>query len=259
MIDLGEVWRYRELLYFFIWRDVKVRYKQTAVGVMWVLIRPILSVAIFTVVFGKLVKVPSDGLPYPVFVLAAMMPWTFFSTAIATGTSSLVGSANLITKVYFPRVTIPIASVLSALFDVVITFVLVLALMAWYGKVPPLSAVVTVPALFLLTFVIALAASLWLGALNVTWRDVGNAVPFLLQIWMYATPIVYPLSLVPEKWRWAVAINPMAGVIEAFRSALLGRPWDPASLVSASVLGVIALFGGLLYFRHSERTFADTV
>ncbi len=259
MIDLREVWRYRDLLYFFVWRDVKVRYKQTLAGVLWVLIRPILSVVIFTVVFGKLVKVPSDGLPYPVFVLAAMVPWTFFTSAIATGTNSLVGSADLLTKVYFPRVIIPIVSVLSALVDIAISFVLVIALMAWYGKAPPLSAVVTLPVLFLLTFAVALAGSLWLGALNVRWRDVGNAVPFLLQVWMYATPIVYPLSLVPAKWRWVVAINPMAGVIEAFRSALFGRPWEKTSLLFASATALVALLGGLLYFRNAERTFADTV
>jgi lipopolysaccharide transport system permease protein len=259
MVDLAEFWRYRVLLYFFVWRDVKVRYKQTAVGVLWVLIRPLLSVLVFTVVFGKLVKVPSDGLPYPIFVLAAMVPWTFFSTAVSTGTNSLVSSAPLITKVYFPRLTVPVSAVLSALFDVAISFILILALMAWYGKTPPLTSLLSIPLLFVLTFIVSLGVSLWLGALNVKWRDVGNAVPFLVQVWMYATPIVYPLSLVPAKWRWVAAINPMTGVTEGFRSALFGRPWDVGSLVFATAVGLVSVASGLVYFRWSERTFADTV
>jgi len=259
MTDVRELWRYRDLLYFLVWRDVKVRYKQTVVGVLWVLIRPVLSVAIFTVVFGQLVKVPSDGLPYPVFVLAAMVPWTFFSTAMTTATASLVGNANLITKVYFPRVVIPVAAVISALFDIAISFSLILGLMGWYGRVPPISAVLTVPALFLLTFFVALGISLWLGALNVTWRDVGNVIPFLVQVWMYATPIVYPLSLVPPKWRWIVSINPMTGVTEGFRSALFGRPWDIPSLAFSMAAAALTILTGLVYFRSAERTFADTV
>ncbi len=258
-LDLPEIWRYRGLLFFLVWRDVKVRYKQTVVGVLWVLLRPLLSVLIFTVVFGKLAKIPSDGLPYPVFVLAAMVPWTFFSTALTAGTNSLVGSAHLITKVYFPRLVIPISSVLSALVDIGVSFVLVLGLMGWYGKVPPASALITIPALFVLTFVIALGIGLWLGALNVQYRDVGNAVPFLVQIWMYATPIVYPLSLVPERWRWAAALNPVAGVAEGFRSALFGRPWDVASLALATAVGIGSLVTGVFYFRRTERTFADMV
>jgi lipopolysaccharide transport system permease protein len=259
MPDLAEVWRYRELLYFFVWRDVKVRYKQTAIGVLWVLIRPLLSVAVFAVVFGRLVKVPSDGLPYPVFVLAAMVPWTFFSVALSSGANSLVGNASLITKIYFPRLVIPISSVISALVDIAVSFVLVLALMAWYGQVPPLSALLTVPAVFLLTFTVALGVSLWLGALNVRWRDVGNALPFLAQVWMYATPIVYPLSVVPPQWRWVAALNPMTGVVEAFRSALFRRPWEGTSLLFAIGFATFSIVGGLIYFRSSERTFADMV
>jgi len=259
MPDLAEVWRYRELLYFFVWRDVKVRYKQTAIGVLWVFIRPLLSVAIFAVVFGRLVKVPSDGLPYPVFVLAAMVPWTFFSVALSAGASSLVGNASLITKIYFPRLVIPISTVISALVDIAVSFLLVLAMMAWYGQVPPLSALVTVPAVFVLTFTVALGVSLWLGALNVRWRDVGNALPFLAQVWMYATPVVYPLSVVPAQWRWVAALNPMTGVVEAFRSALFRRPWEVTSLLFAVVFASFSIVGGLIYFRSSERTFADMV
>ncbi len=258
-LNLAEVWRYRELLYFLVWRDVKVRYKQTILGVLWVVLRPLLTVTIFSVVFGRLARIPSDELPYPVFVLAAMVPWTFFSGALSAGTTSLVGSSHLITKVFFPRVIIPLASVLSTLVEVGINSVLVLALMAWYGGLPPASALVTVPALFLVTLVISLGTGLWLGALNVTYRDVGNAVPFLVQVWMYATPVVYPLSLVPERWRWVASLNPMAGVTEGFRSALFGRPWDFQSLNVAIGFGVVMLTSGLFYFRRAERTFADTV
>jgi len=258
-VDLGEVWQYRELLYFFVWRDVKVRYKQTVFGVLWVIIRPVLSVAIFSVVFGHFAKIPSEGLPYPVFVLAAMIPWNFFSTALASGSGSLVGNANLITKVYFPRLVIPFASVVSSAFDVLISSLLVLVLMAWYGTVPPLSAVVTVPILFVITILLAIGISLWLGALNVAYRDVGNAIPFLLQIWMYVTPVVYPVSIIPPRWRWIILINPMAGVVDGFRSALFGRPWDPPSLLTSVVAAAILTGSGLLYFRASERTFADSV
>jgi lipopolysaccharide transport system permease protein len=258
-VDLAELWRYRELLFFFVWRDVKVRYKQTLLGVIWVLIRPILSVILFTLIFGKLAKMPSDGLPYPVFVLAAMIPWNFFAGALASGSNSVQSNAHLITKVYFPRIVIPTASVFSGFVDVVITFALVIVLMLWYGIVPPVEAVITVPFLFLVTIVVALGMSFWLGALNVAYRDVGNAVPFLLQIWLYATPVVYPLSRVPEKWRWIVVLNPMTGVVEAFRGALFGRPWPAIPLALTCGLGLILLITGVFYFRRVENTFADTV
>lgn len=258
-LDLKDAWRHRELLYFFAWRDVKVRYKQTALGVLWVLIRPVLTVIMLSLVFGKLVRVPSDGIPYPLFVLAAMIPWNFFSGAVATASLSLVGNAHLITKVYFPRLLIPFGSVLSSLLDVAIASILILALMGWYGSVPPLSALVTIPLLVVLTAVVALAISLCLGALNVTYRDVGNAVPFLLQIWMWATPVVYPLSLVPPRWRWVVSLNPMSGIVEAFRSALFGRPLAWFSFSLSCVFAVTVLVAGLFYFRRAERTFADTV
>lgn len=258
-VDPGEVWRYRELLYFLVWRDVKVRYKQTLLGVAWVALRPLLTVAILSVVFGRLARMPSDGLPYPVFVLAGMVPWNFFAGAVAAGTSSLVGSANLITKVYFPRLVIPLASVLSTFVDVAIHCALVLALMVWYGVAPPPGALLTVPALFVLAFGISVGTGLWLGALNVAYRDVGNAVPFLVQVWMYATPVVYPLSLVPERWRWLARLNPMTGVTEGFRSALFGRAWDLPSLALAAGLSSVLVFSGLFYFRSAERTFADTV
>lgn len=258
-LDVSEVWRFRELLLFLVWRDVKVRYKQAALGVLWVVLRPLMTVLVFSVVFGRLARIPSDGLPYPVFVLAAMVPWNLFSGALTAGTTSLVGSAHLITKVYFPRVVIPLAAVAATLVDIVINFLLVLALMAWYGKTPPASAAATIPALFVLALVISVGVGLWLGALNVTYRDVGNAVPFLVQVWMYATPIVYPLSLVPERWRWVASLNPMAGVTEGFRSGLFGLRWDLGSLGFSALFGILVLVSGLFYFRRAERTFADTV
>jgi len=258
-LNLRDVWRYRELLLFFVWRDIKVRYKQTVLGVMWVLIRPVLSVLMFSVVFGRLAKLPSEGIPYPLFVLAAMIPWNFFAGAVGAASMSLVGNSQLITKVYFPRLVIPIATVLTNLFDMAVSFLLLGALMAWYGFVPGAAAIITVPAIFLLTALIALAISLWLGALNVTYRDVGNTIPFLLQIWMYATPVVYALTLIPVRWRWLASLNPMTGIVEACRSFLLGTPLDGRSLLVSVVLGSFTLFGGLFYFRRAERTFADTV
>jgi lipopolysaccharide transport system permease protein len=258
-LNLREVWAYRELLYFFVWRDIKVRYKQTFLGITWVLIRPILSVAIFSIIFGKLARIPSEELPYPLFVLAGTIPWTYFSGALSAGSSSLVANAHMITKVYFPRLVIPLASITACLVDVAISFVLILGLMGWYGRTPPLSAIWTVPLLFLLTAAVSLGASLWLGALNVTYRDVGNAVPFLLQIWMYATPIVYPLSLIPAEWRWVASINPLVGIVDGFRSALFSRPWNFESLSLSVAFGIVLLLSGLFFFRASERDFADSV
>lgn len=258
-LNLREVWAYRELLYFFVWRDIKVRYKQTFLGIAWVLIRPILSVAIFSVVFGRLARIPSDDLPYPMFVLAGTIPWSFFAGALSAGSYSLVSNAHMITKVYFPRLVIPLATIVASLVDVAISFLLILGLMAWYGRIPPLSALWAIPLLFLLTVTAALGTSLWLGALNVMYRDVGNAIPFLLQIWMYATPIVYPLSLIPAEWRWVAAVNPMVGIVEGFRSALFRRPWDFPSLALSIAFAVLLLITGLFYFRASERSFADSV
>ena len=258
-LNLREVWEYRELLYFFVWRDVKVRYKQTFLGIAWVLIRPILSVAVFSIIFGKLARLPSDELPYPLFVLAGTIPWTYFSGALSAGSSSIVANSHMITKVYFPRLVIPLASIMACLVDVAISFLLILGMMAWYGITPPLSAIWVLPLLFLLTAVVSLGTSLWLGALNVTYRDVGNAVPFLLQIWMYATPIVYPLSLIPAKWQWVASINPLVGIVDGFRSALFRRPWNFESLALSVAFGIVLLVSGLFFFRASERDFADSV
>jgi lipopolysaccharide transport system permease protein len=258
-LNLGEVWRYRELLYFLVWRDLKLRVRQTVLGVAWIVLRPVLSMLMFTAVFGKLAKIPSEGLPYPIFVLAAMMPWNFFSTALASSTTSLVGSAHLISKVYFPRLIIPLASIASSFVDIAISFVLVVSLMAFYGRVPPISAAVTIPLLFGLVFLVSLGASLWLGALNVKYRDVGNAIPYFVQIWMYATPVVYPLSLVPEKYRVLMMLNPLTGVVEGFRAAIFGTPLSRAAIAVSIVAALLSVGTGLFFFRSRERSFADTI
>lgn len=259
LLDFAELWRYRELLYFLVWRDVKLRFKQTALGVAWIVIRPLLSVAIFVVVFGRLARMPSDGVPYATFTMIAVVPWTYFASALGAATQSLVANPNLITKVYVPRVLLPLASVVSNLVEVAITLVLTLAVVWWDGIVPAAAALWAVPLLLLLTSVFALGCGLWLGALNVRFRDVGNAVPFLLQVWMYATPVVYPLSLVPERWRWVAAINPMAAIVDALRSAVLGKSLDAGLLAEAVVVSAVVLVTGLAFFRSVERSFADTV
>ncbi|MCL4806238.1 MAG: ABC transporter permease [Thermoanaerobaculia bacterium] len=258
-LDLAEFWRYHELLYFIVWRDLKMRFKQTVLGVVWVVLKPLLPAVMMTLVFGKLARVPSDGLPYAVFIFAAMIPWNYFSGATSGGTLALVGNAHLICKVYFPRLIIPVSVVLSGLVDVMISLCLLGVLMAWYGQVPPLAALWGVPLLLLLTMAIALGVGLWLGSLNVRYRDIGNAVPFLLQVWMYATPVIYPLSLVPERFRPFLLLNPMVGVTEGFRSAIFGRPWSLDALAASVAIALVLLGGGLFFFRSSERTFADTV
>lgn len=258
-VHFAEVWRYRELLYFLVWRDLKVRFKQTAVGVLWLLLRPTLSMIALTIVFWKLAKMPSDGVPYPVFVVVGTLGWSYFSTAVANGTSSLVGNSHLITKVYFPRIVIPSSTVISCLAETVASFCLLLALMAWYGIWPPLSSLVIVPLLLLLLMAMSLGFSLWLGALNVRWRDVGSLVPFLLQLWMYGTPVVYPLSVLPEKWRWIAMANPLCGVIEALRAALLARPWPWKPLAWSALAAAVVLLTGMMFFHQAERDFADTV
>lgn len=258
-VDLLELWKYRELLYFLVWRDLTLRFKQTALGVLWLALRPLITMVLFTVIFARMAKIPSDGVPYPVFVLLGMIPWNFFSAAVTAGTTSLVGSASLITKVYFPRLIVPAAATVSGIAEVVISFVLALCLMVYYGQRPPMTALLTVPVLFVVCYLTALGVSLFLGALNVRFRDVGNAVPFLLQVWMYATPIVYPMSLVPERYRWIAELNPMTGITEGFRSALLGSPWDTRALAYSLVVGLGCLVAGVLYFRSDERTFADNV
>ncbi len=258
-LKLRDLWEYRELLYFLVWRDVKVRYKQTALGAAWAVLQPVLTMLVFSVFFGRLAKVPSDGIPYPVFAFAALLPWQLFAYALAESGNSLVSNQNLITKVYFPRLVIPISAVLAGLVDFAIAFVVLLVLMLYYGIVPS-RAIVLLPLFLLLAVVTALSVGLWLSALNVKYRDVRYTIPFLMQFWLFATPVAYPASLVPERWRPLYGLNPMAGVVEGFRWALLGKSHAPGPLLWVSVAVVILmLLGGLQYFRQTERTFADIV
>jgi lipopolysaccharide transport system permease protein len=258
-LNLNEVWAYRELLYFLIWRDVKVRYKQTVFGAAWAILQPVMTMVVFSVFFGGLAKMPSDGVPYPVFALAALLPWQLFSHALTASANSLVGNQSLITKVYFPRLVIPIASVLAGLVDFAIAFAVLVALLWYYGIVPSL-AMSLLPLFLLLTIATALSVGLWLSSLNVKYRDVRYTIPFLTQFWLFATPVAYPSSLVPEQWRPLLGLNPMAGVVEGFRWALLGKTDGPGQLLAVSVVAVaVLLIGGLIYFRQTETIFADFV
>ncbi len=258
-LKLTEVWEYRELLYFLIWRDVKVRYKQTALGVAWAVIQPLMTMIVFSIFFGKLGKMASDGVPYPIFSFAALVPWTLFATGLTQGTNSLIGSSNLIKKVYFPRLIIPTATVLAGLVDFFVAFGVLLILMAGYGILPTLN-LLWLPAFLLLTLVTSLGISLWLSAINVEYRDIKYVVPFLTQIWLFATPIAYSSSLLDEPWRTVYGINPMVGVVEGFRWALLGTNTQPGSMVLVSAIAAIVLLvSGAFYFRRMERVFADVV
>lgn len=258
-LKLRELWDYRELLYFLIWRDIKIRYKQTVLGAAWAILQPLLTMVVFTIFFGRLAGVPSDGIPYPVFSFAALLPWQLFARALTESSNSLVGNQGLITKVYFPRLVIPMSAVLAGLVDFVIAFVVLLIMMVYYGIVPTIN-VLALPLFLLLAIATALAVGLWLSALNVIYRDVRHTIPFLVQFWLFLTPIAYPTSLVPEQWRTLYGLNPMVGVVEGFRWALLGREGGvgPVVLASALVVGVL-LVGGLFYFRRMEKTFADVI
>jgi len=257
--DLGGVCRYRELLYFLVWRDVLVRYKQAAIGVAWVVLQPLLTMVVFTVIFGQFAKLPSDGLPYPIFSFTALLPWNYFAQAISRSGISLVSNANLISKIYFPRLIVPISGALGPLVDFAISFVILLGMMVWYG-IAPTWGVLALPFFTLLAVVTAVAVSLYLSALNVKYRDVGHAIPFLVQFWMYASPVVYSVNIIPQKWRLLYSLNPMVGVIEGFRWALLGkeRP-DFAVMAVGVVVASVLLLGGLIYFKRTERFFADII
>ena len=259
--DLGlkEVWEYRDLLYFLGWRDVKIRYKQTALGALWAVLQPLLTMLVFSVFFGRLAKVPSDGIPYPVFAYAALLPWQLFAYSLTESANSLISNQNMIKKVYFPRLVVPIASVSAGLVDFAISFVMLLGLMLYYG-IRPNAHIAYLPLFVLLAVVTALAVGLWLSALNIRFRDVRYTIPFLTQFWMFITPVAYPSSLIPEKWRAWYGLNPMAGVVEGFRWALLGSARGHADLIWVSVAVVAALLiGGVVYFRRMEATFADVV
>lgn len=258
-LKLADLWEFRELLYFLVWRDIKVRYKQTVLGAAWAIIQPFFTMVVFSVFFGRLAKMPSDGIPYPIFTYCALLPWQLFAHALGESGNSLVANERLITKVYFPRLVIPLSAVLAGLVDFAIAFGVLLAMMVYYG-IFPTAAVAALPFLLLLLLGTALGVGLWLSALNVQYRDVRYTIPFLTHFWLFATPVAYPASLVPESWRPLVGLNPVAGVVEGFRWALLGTANPPGSMLlvsSAMVIGL--LLGGLYYFRRMERIFADLV
>ncbi len=258
-LHLDELWTHRELLYFFIWRDIKVRYKQTLIGAAWAVLQPLATMVIFTLFFGRLARMPSYDLPYPIFFYTALLPWMYFSSALTNSTSTMVENQRVITKIYFPRLILPLSSVLGGLMDFAIAFVMLLAMMFWYGIVPG-AAVVLMPFFLLLAVATALGAGLWLAALNAIYRDVRYVVPFLVQFWMFASPVVYPSTLVPEKWRWLYGLNPMAGVIEGFRWSLTGHGLPPGNLLYVSSGAVLLLLlGGVIYFQKMETTIADVV
>jgi lipopolysaccharide transport system permease protein len=258
-LRLGALWRFRELLYFLVWRDVKVRYKQTVLGAAWAILQPLLTMVIFSIFFGKLAGMPSDGVPYPLFAYVALVPWTFFANGLTLSSNSLVSNQSLLRKVYFPRLVIPISAVASGLIDFAIAFVVLLGMVVWYG-ITPTSNMVWLPAFILLALVTSLGVGLWFSALNVLYRDIQYVVPFLVQVWLYATPIVYPASIVPERWRTLYAINPMVGVVKGFRWALLGSGTAPGPMILVSSIAALAmLLGGLFFFRRMEKSFSDVV
>jgi len=258
-LKLKELWEYHDLLYFLTWRDIKVRYKQTVLGGTWAIIQPFFTMVIFSLFFGKLAKIPSDGIPYPIFSFAALVPWTFFANGLSQSSNSLVGSVNLITKVYFPRLVVPISSVVSGVVDFAIAFVVLLGMMLFY-RIVPTSNIIYLPFLLLLAFVTSLGVGLWLSAMNVQFRDVRYVVPFLVQAWMFASPIAYPSSLLSEPWRTIYGLNPIVGVVEGFRWALLGTNTAPGPIIVVSSLAaIVILISGAYYFRRMERSFADIV
>lgn len=258
-LNLRDLWEYRELLFFLAWRDVQVRYKQTVLGFAWAIIQPLVAMVIFSVVFGQLAKLPSNGLPYPIFTFTALLPWTLFANALQRSTTSLVSSSNLLSKVYFPRLIIPISATLSPLVDFAVSFVILVGMMLWY-QIPLTLAILALPLFILLALAAALGVGLWFSALNVRYRDVGYVIPFLIQVWLYASPVAYSSSLVPDKWKPLFGLNPMAGVVEGFRWALLGQDAGVGPLVGVSVVVVgVILVSGLYYFRRMEKTFADVV
>ncbi len=262
-LGLRDLWEYRELLFFLVWRDLKVRYRQTLLGVLWVVLQPVLSMVVFSLLFGGLLKVPSGGVPYPIFAYAALLPWNYFAASFNRSSTSLVGSAHLITKVYFPRLVIPISGVLSGLVDFAVAFVVLIGMMAFYG-IAPTPAVVWLPAFILLAMATALGFGLWLSALNVRYRDINYLIPYLVQVGMYLTPVIYGSSLIPERFRFLLALNPMTGVVEGFRWALLGNhladAQPPGALFPVSIaITLLILVSGAIFFRHTERTFADVI
>jgi lipopolysaccharide transport system permease protein len=259
ILPLGELWDFRELVYFFVWRDIKIRYKQTAIGAAWAVLQPLLTMLIFSLFFGRLAHIPSEGLPYPIFYYSALLPWMYFAAALQNATNTIVENQRVITKVYFPRLALPLASVLSGLVDFGVSFVMFVVLMVYYG-IRPTPAILWFPAFILLAVLTALGVGLWLSALNALYRDVRYVLPFLVQFWLFASPVAYPASLVPQKWRWLYGLNPMAGVIEGVRWSLTGKTSPPGRLIFVSTAAVLVFLAtGLAYFQKVETTVADVV
>jgi lipopolysaccharide transport system permease protein len=258
-LDLKELWDYRELLYFLIWRDVKVKYKQTIIGAGWAILQPFMTMIVFTLVFNKIADISSEGIPYPIFAYTGLLAWNLFAGALNRSTVSLVSQVGLVSKVYFPRLIIPLSATISGVVDFAIAFIILLGMMFWYGILPT-AALLSVPLFITIALVAALSVGLWLSALYVRYRDVGQAIPFLVQIWMFASPVAYPVSAVPEKWRLLYSLNPLAGVIEGFRWAMLGKESPDFVVIAVSAIAMITLlFGGIAYFKRTERTFADLI
>jgi lipopolysaccharide transport system permease protein len=258
LLNLKDIWAYRELLFFLTWRDVKVRYKQTALGAAWAILQPLFMMLIFTIFFGRLAAVDSAGIPYPLFALAGLVPWTFFSNAITASGNSLVGSANLITKVYFPRLIVPAAAMLAGLVDFLLAFLLLCVLMIYY-RVTLTTQVLFLPVLILLTALFSLGVGTWMSALNVKYRDVRFALPFLIQLWLFVSSVILPSTSIPQKWRWLLMLNPMSGIIEGYRAALFGLPFDWPALGIAAVLTLVVLLYSIYAFGRVERSFADII
>ena len=258
-IDFNELWKYRELLYFLVWRDVKVRYKQTVIGAGWAIIQPFVTMIIFTIFFGNIAKIPSDGVPYPIFSYSGLLLWIYFSTSVSSSSNSVVGSSNLITKVYFPRLIIPLTSSLAGMVDYCIAFIILVLMMIYYGITPGFS-IIFLPIVLFLTFITATGFGLWFSSLNVKYRDVRHALPFFIQLLLFATPVIYPLTFVPEKYRWLLSLNPMSGIIEVHRACILGNKSIDLNTLSISVsISLIIFISGLFYFRRTERFFADII
>jgi lipopolysaccharide transport system permease protein len=260
LVNLSELWDYRELLYFLIWRDVKVRYKQTFIGAAWAIVQPLMTMVVFTLIFGKFANMPSDGLPYPLFSYAALLPWNYFARSFGSSISSVVDNSHLITKVYFPRLLLPISATLTGIIDFGVSFLFLVGMMLWYGFVPSWKMAMVLPLLVVFTMLTALSVSLWLSVINVRYRDIGQAIPFLTQLWLFVSPVAYPLTVVPEKWRLLYSLNPLTGIIAGFRWVLLGTRMTSAIPLLVSILIVFGLLsGGILFFKRMENTFADVV
>jgi lipopolysaccharide transport system permease protein len=258
-LKLLDIWRRRDLVYLFVWRDLKVRYKQTILGAAWAVIQPVVTMVIFSIIFGRLAGMPSDGSPYPIFTFTALLPWYYFSSSLSRVTHSVVAEAHLISKIYFPRLIVPLSGVVGGLVDFAVSFFVLLAMMIWFGLIPTWT-VLALPLFLLLVAATALGVGLWLSALNVRYRDIGHVMPFVIQCWFFASPIIYPTTMIPEKWRLLYSLNPLVGVVEGFRWALLGKQAPKLDVLAASAVGVAAaLVTGTLYFTRVERTFADTV